>query len=130
MTDHPIPDDLLNRLAEKRAIRRAAGRPNVVTTPDPLDRMIVLNTLRDLASWADGHLIDPDGWRRVKAEEVPCPICRDTGTINADYWSGDADDCPACVDPTTFERRPLFTLTPAPEDMTPLPCPDCTRRSR
>ena len=63
-------DDLTDALAAKRALRRANGRPNVVTTADPLDRAIVANTLGDLLDWLRkcGVLLGPDGL--VQAIEI------------------------------------------------------------
>lgn len=60
----PIPDDLLDTLAKRMAERRS-GRARFKGA-DALDVAIIANVLHALASWADGHLIDPDGWRRVR----------------------------------------------------------------
>ena len=66
MTDHPIPADLLDVLAH------ALGGWCGDCGPRDLDcetckrsaRSSAEEILHALASWADGHLIDPDGWRR------------------------------------------------------------------
>lgn len=71
MTDTPSGmADLTDALAACRALRRANGRPNVVTTADPLDRAIVAPMLGDLIDWLRdrGLLLGPDGL--VRAEKV------------------------------------------------------------
>lgn len=60
MTDHPIPDDLLKQMYVATG-HGAGGAPFV-------PRRYVAAVLTALAEWADGALIDPDGWRRLDAK--------------------------------------------------------------
>ena len=61
MTDHPIPDELVNHIAR-------LGIPASERRPDALDRQRAWNMLQSLAEWADGGLIDPSTWTVVEAK--------------------------------------------------------------
>lgn len=62
MTDHPIPDGLLTRVY----VRTGHGSEGQPIVP----RFHVDAVLAALAEWADGALIDPNGWRRLDTTEI------------------------------------------------------------
>lgn len=71
MTDHPIPDDLLDWL---NAYEWDDQQPNVAHKDHVYDAWCAIcrgdlpRILSALAEWADGSLIDPAGWRRLDAK--------------------------------------------------------------
>ena len=76
MSDHPIPDELVDYIAR-------LGIPASERRPDALDRQRAWNMLQALAEWADGGLIDPSTWTVVEAE-------RETGWC---VYKGHGPDC-------------------------------------
>ena len=88
MTDHPIPDDLLDRMAHALI---DAPLTDSLSTNNLLggwgDESAIADlahaALQSLAEWADGGLIDPSTWTVVEAE-------RETGWC---VYKGHGPDC-------------------------------------
>lgn len=102
MTDHPIPDDLADRLAEAKPVGvtciASDGHPSVRLRSN---REAVAVVLAALTSWADevgATHIALDGWRRVKAETRGVDYCtRHHGIRNEDAHGCDfQEECPKC----------------------------------
>lgn len=86
-----------------RIVLRAIADPGHFTPRgDNYDEPLVMwqrrAVLHALASWADGHLLDPDGWRRVKADTRGVDYCtRHHGIRNEDAHGCDfQEECPKC----------------------------------
>lgn len=114
MSDHPIPDSLLDAMARAHDPRGwdwggASVRRDL--------RVSVHCSLVVLAQWADGALIDPTTWQRMKAEQRAewCQVDHAVRSPHSDLACCEA--CPGCEDceglrfdgPCTLV--PLYVLT-------------------
>lgn len=115
MTDHPIPDDLLDALAraemnhDDRVFRRDGDEEPWLASSEPSRdayREGIGVVLTALAEWADGALIDPATWTRVRAERyengVELCIVHDEVKVEthdpsggcAEAWGADCETVP------------------------------------
>ena len=103
MSDLPIPDDLV--AIARRIHMTQFDDADLCDCAD--DELLDADTLAALAEWADGSLIDPDGWRRLDAEEV--------ALIEVVEWTDDGLPVDFGIDLTNpgecYDGDALHTLT-------------------
>lgn len=121
MTDRPIPVDLVNKvgtvLAYELGHTMVNGRDGI---PGPNTARITRLALAALAEWADGALIDPNGWKRYDRGEI---TLLDESTL-MEVVRPDEDPPPGgyrevhviAVDDIGRDKRPITTITERTED--------------
>ena len=108
MSDLPIPDDLV--AIARRIHMTQFDDADLCDCAD--DELLDADTLAALAEWADGALIDPNGWRRLDARRVWvnwCPNHEDAADqldTETGRWVGCADN-----PEESCTQMPLHTLT-------------------
>ena len=100
MTDHPIPDDPVAKLTSATDDPgRFVNRGETLGVPcEPLCEWQARAALIALAEWADGALIDPNGWRRLNLIQyvngIELCIIHDEVQIETHDPMGDCADHP------------------------------------
>lgn len=104
MTDHPIPDDLLEAMARRFMVMSDRDYDTEPEVYRAAAAGVVTDMLSALAEWADGALIDPEAWEVVEAKRVPWEWDDYDRAVMGRGHSHDLPDSP--------EDMPLFRLSP------------------